>query len=266
MQPLLARTIHRPSVSLASRMSLAPQSIVTALQALTPTKYSWVASLCLIVYDHLITLDLEVEHVWTRPRSLSRSLFIWTRYFGHAALIVAVTVILLIRVYAVYNRNKHILYGMVGFRVLMTAATVTLWVFYIPIGLGPPPIDGITGCLSSTTSRLFAYSLVPTMSNEVLIQDSILYFSSIFGVLFTNGMIIFFAPQILVLVGFGFEYAVPCTMGSRLLLSMLQQASREHKSALPSDPVGYPVLDVRMQDLSTKHVERPVKIAPATSW
>ncbi|KAF8527354.1 hypothetical protein JB92DRAFT_910888 [Gautieria morchelliformis] len=217
--------------------------------------------------------------------------FFWWLGISILLLNLSVEVILLIRVYAVYNRNKHILYGVVGFRVLTTAATVILWVFYLPTGLGLPPIDGITGCLSPTTSKLFGYSFVPTMLNEillclfmlykawitykndygslllqVLIQDSILYFSSIFVVLFTNCMVIFFAPRILVQIGFGWEYAVPCTMGSRLLLSMLQQASREHKSALPSDPVGYPFSDVRMQDLSTRHVERPIKIAPATSW
>ncbi|KAF8461662.1 hypothetical protein JB92DRAFT_3071259 [Gautieria morchelliformis] len=159
-------------------MSLAPQSIVTALQALTPTKYSWVASLCLILYDHLITLDLEVEHVWNRPRSLSRpNIFTWNNLINHRRLATSDMPHSLWRsqVYAVYNRNKHILYGVVGFRVLMTAATVILWVFYIPSGLGPPPIDGITGCLSPTTSRLFAYSFLPTMSNEVILCLFMLY-------------------------------------------------------------------------------------------
>ncbi|KAF8483190.1 hypothetical protein JB92DRAFT_3101739 [Gautieria morchelliformis] len=323
-------------------MSFDPQSIVTALESrkseLTPTKYSWVASLTFMLYDHVTTLDVEVVNVWNRPRSLSKSLFIWTRYFGLASLIMAVTVsfhgslsnkvciflgitaiysllnfifssalftlggwlyplalkvkeylikaILLIRVYAVYNRNKYILCGLAGLLLLTIITTIILWVFYQPPALGLPPIDGMTGCIVPTTSIFFGLSFIPAMLNEVilcffmlyqawitykveygsqllkiLIQGSVLYFSSIFVLLLTNCLVLFFAPRSLMLIGVGWMYAVPSTMGSRLLLSMLQQASREHTSAFQSDHVRY-----RMQDLSTKRVEGPVKAASVTPW
>ncbi|KAF8508275.1 hypothetical protein JB92DRAFT_2953661, partial [Gautieria morchelliformis] len=111
----------------------------------------------------------------------------------------------------------------------MIITTVILAGFNHATVLGLPPIDGMTGCFIPTASILFGLSYIPAILNENgydsrllkrLIQDSVLYFSSIFVVLLTSCLVLFFAPRSLVLIGFG--------MGSRLLLSMLQQASREH--------------------------------------
>ncbi|KAF8462225.1 hypothetical protein JB92DRAFT_2839006 [Gautieria morchelliformis] len=47
----------------------------------------------------------------------------------------SIPVILLTRVHAVYNRQKRLLYGMVGFLLIATAATIAIWaVFYTTIG------------------------------------------------------------------------------------------------------------------------------------
>ncbi|KAF8503134.1 hypothetical protein JB92DRAFT_814090 [Gautieria morchelliformis] len=75
------------------QMSVNPQTVATVVESLTATKYSCVASLAFLLYDHVITLDDEVVNVWNRPRSLSRWLFIWTRYFGLASLTMTVTVL-----------------------------------------------------------------------------------------------------------------------------------------------------------------------------
>ncbi|KAF8529800.1 hypothetical protein JB92DRAFT_2859737, partial [Gautieria morchelliformis] len=47
------------------------------LDPVIPTKYSTVASLALLVYDHAITFDAEVVNVWNRPGSFGKILFIW---------------------------------------------------------------------------------------------------------------------------------------------------------------------------------------------
>ncbi|KAF8503129.1 hypothetical protein JB92DRAFT_2971538 [Gautieria morchelliformis] len=52
-------------------MAVNPQTVATVVESLTITKYSWVASLAFLLYDHVITLDVEVVNVWNRPRSLS---------------------------------------------------------------------------------------------------------------------------------------------------------------------------------------------------
>ncbi|KAF8520816.1 hypothetical protein JB92DRAFT_2893654 [Gautieria morchelliformis] len=295
-------------------MSLNPQLLVTALESIAPTKYSTVASLALLVYDHAITFDAEVMNVWNRPHSFGKILFIWTRYFGLSSLILAVTmffhgslsskvcsgffwweaisiivlnvsveVILLARVYAVYNSNKKIIYGVAGVRLVALVGTGIIWARYLPPGLGLPPIDGLTGCYAPTASRLFGFSFVQSSLTEIvlcfcmlykawityksnysspllklLIEDSVIYFSSIFGVLLTNSLVFFIAPRGLVLIALGWEYAIPCTMGSRLLLSMFEQAFRQQTLTGQSRP-GYLLSDIRTQGLSASasHVEPP---------
>ncbi|KIM45833.1 hypothetical protein M413DRAFT_295249 [Hebeloma cylindrosporum] len=46
-----------------------------------------VAALVITLYDHLITLDREVEYSWSRRWSKSKALFILARYFGDLLLI-----------------------------------------------------------------------------------------------------------------------------------------------------------------------------------
>ncbi|KAF8508278.1 hypothetical protein JB92DRAFT_2953667 [Gautieria morchelliformis] len=149
----------------------------------------------------------------------------------------------LLQVYAVYDYNKRILYGLAGFFLLTLTTMVILW-------LGLPPVYGITGCYAPTTSNLWGLSFVPAILNEIilclfmlykawitykndygswllklLVQDSLLYFAGIFVVLLLNCLVFSFAPRNLVEIGLGWSYAVPCTMGSCLLLGMLQKAS-----------------------------------------
>ncbi|KAF8503135.1 hypothetical protein JB92DRAFT_3098798 [Gautieria morchelliformis] len=284
----------RLPISFVRRMSDNPQTVATVVESLTATKYSWVASLAFLLYDHVITLNVEVVNVWNRPRSLSRWLFIWTRYFGLVSLTMTVTVqvlfhgslsnkvckffvwweaisialitasvevILIIRVYAVYDCNKRILYGVVALFLLLLITTGILWGFTGKVpdinilpSLGTHPIDSIAGCFAPTTN-LLGLSFVPAILNEVilclfmlyqawityknnhgsrllkiLIRDSVLYFSSISVTLLLNCLVTIFDPPFLRQIGFGWAYAVPCTMGSRLLLSMLQQASRDLES------------------------------------
>ncbi|KAF8507719.1 hypothetical protein JB92DRAFT_2958537, partial [Gautieria morchelliformis] len=58
--------------SFVRRMCVNPQTVVTMAESLTAVKYSWVASLAFMLYDHVITLAVEVVNVWNHPRSLSK--------------------------------------------------------------------------------------------------------------------------------------------------------------------------------------------------
>ncbi|EJT98737.1 hypothetical protein DACRYDRAFT_118528 [Dacryopinax primogenitus] len=42
--------------------------------------YVAIAAFCLMLYDHLLTLDVEVNLVWPAPLSLVKVLFLWNRY------------------------------------------------------------------------------------------------------------------------------------------------------------------------------------------
>ncbi|KAF8508961.1 hypothetical protein JB92DRAFT_559756 [Gautieria morchelliformis] len=292
-------------------MSVAPQSwAAMAKSDLILTEYSVLASLVLFLYDHAITFDAEVMNIWRGPRILGKLLFLWTRSFGLSSLIIEITVtfhgslsnkvctaflwweavsilianvsvdiILLARVYAAYNRNKQLLYGMVGLQLTTAVATLVIQVFYVPAGVGLPSVDNLTGCFAPSAPRNLAASLVPSLANEVvlclfmiykqwdgyrngfgssqlklLVQDSIIYCFCILAVHLTNLLVFYLAPRGLVLIAIGWEFAIPCTMGCRLLLNMLNHygsASGQRTILLQSHQnASYLLSDMRMQSHS----------------
>ncbi|KAF8532596.1 hypothetical protein JB92DRAFT_2841725, partial [Gautieria morchelliformis] len=285
------------------------------LDPVTPTKYSTVASLALLVYDHAITFDAEVVNVWNRPGgSFGKILFIWTRYFGLSSLIVEVTIlfhgslsnkvsifiypfscsgflwweaisitVLNVSVYAVYNNNKRLLCVLVGLCLMSPVVVGVICALYLPPALGFPPIAGLTGCYAPTISTLFGFSFVPSSVSEialcscmlykawitykyhygspllkVLVEDRSAFIVFIFAVRLTNILVLFIAPRSLVEIALGWDYAVPCAMGSRLLLGMFEQAFRQQTTTDQSrHSPSYPLSDIRWQELSASHVEPP---------
>ncbi|KAF8504250.1 hypothetical protein JB92DRAFT_2967659 [Gautieria morchelliformis] len=294
-------------------MSVASQSFVTMAKSdLTLTEYSMLASLVVLLYDHAITFDAEVMNIWRGPRTLGKLLFLWNRYFGVSSLIIQVTVtfhgslpnkfcsayiwleavsvliaivsvdiILLARVYAVYNRNKQLLYGMVGFQLITTAVTIVLFGFYMSAGVGLPSVDNLTGCYSPSASRNLAACFVSSLASEVvlcllmlyklwdryrneiassqlkrLVQDSLIYFFCILAVHLMNLLAFYLAPRGLDLMPIGLGFAIPCTMGCRLLLNMFNHygSARLHSGQNAS----YTLSGIRMQSISSKDVKPPV--------
>ncbi|KAJ6549948.1 hypothetical protein B0H19DRAFT_1264821 [Mycena capillaripes] len=55
-------------------------SVIVALQNVLTTRYVSVAGFVVLLYDHLLTLDDEVEFVWKAPKSLEKVLFLLLRY------------------------------------------------------------------------------------------------------------------------------------------------------------------------------------------
>ncbi|KAF8510093.1 hypothetical protein JB92DRAFT_462188 [Gautieria morchelliformis] len=300
-------------------MSVPPQSFVTMEKSdLTLTEYSALASLVVLLYDHAITFDAEVMNIWWGPRTLGKLLFLWTRYSGLSSLIIVVTVtfhgslsnkvcsvffwweavsilivvvsvdiILLTRVYAVYNRNRQLLYGMAAFRLITAVATLVIEVFYIRAGVGLPSVHNLTGCFVPSLSRNLGACFVPSLANAVvlcllmlykqwdryrneiassqlklLVQDSIIYFFCILAVHLTNLLVFYMAPLGLALVALGWEFAIPCIMGCRLLLNLFNHfgsASGQHTSLPQSrQNASHLLSDVRMQCIYSKDVNPPV--------
>ncbi|KAF8475420.1 hypothetical protein JB92DRAFT_3051623 [Gautieria morchelliformis] len=263
-------------------MSVAPQSFLLAIGV---TQYSALASLVLFLYDHAITFDAEVMNIWRGPRTLGKLLFLWTRYFGLSSLIIEVTGTfhgsLSNKVYAVYNRKKQLLYGMVGFQLITAAATVVILVFYLPAGMGLPSVDNLTGCYSPLGARNLGACFVPPLANEVVLCLLMLYKlwdryrnesgssqlkrlvqDSTVAVHLTNLLVFYLTRRSLVLMAIGWEFAITCTMGCRLLLNMFNHygsASGQDTTLLQSGRnASYPLSGVRMQSLSSRGVKPPV--------
>ncbi|KAF8496044.1 hypothetical protein JB92DRAFT_1080305 [Gautieria morchelliformis] len=176
------------------------------------------------------------------------SVFFWWQAITIVILNASVEVILLARVYVVYNCNKLVI--------------------YVLSGRGLPSLASLTGCSAPTTLNHFlAFAFVPpivvesilcfcvlykawiTYKNEYgspllkqLIQDSVRYFCSTFVVMSANLLVMSLASPGFMAFAFGWQYAVPCCIGSRLLLSMFGRSGKQPK---PS-PHSFMLSDMRM--------------------
>ncbi|KAJ6479708.1 hypothetical protein C8R45DRAFT_1101155 [Mycena sanguinolenta] len=56
------------------------QSIVAALQNVVTSRYVSVAGYVMLLYDHLLTLDDEVEYIWRAKNTIAKVLFLILRY------------------------------------------------------------------------------------------------------------------------------------------------------------------------------------------
>ncbi|KAJ7246749.1 hypothetical protein C8J57DRAFT_1724762, partial [Mycena rebaudengoi] len=105
------------------------------------TSYFAVAALTFLIYDHLLSFDLEIRFVWMRPKSWACCIYIWNRYFtlaiicistsvflwevksdkvcfiytlmqsvGATLIVVTVDIILLLRVWILFKKSRLLLY------------------------------------------------------------------------------------------------------------------------------------------------------------
>ncbi|KAF8574855.1 hypothetical protein K439DRAFT_1641916 [Ramaria rubella] len=209
------------------------------------TKYTTVVALAFLLYDsasqqHFL---LQVKYVWTQKWSFGKILYLY--------------------LYAVYNRNKKLLFTLLAiFVVGLTAVLVVvgLATARTPSFTATPeeinvenvmgPIQDFTGCYG-IINQLDFITWVPPLVFEailcflmlfkawtlyrrdwkdpllsVIIRDSVLYFLTMFAVLLGNCL--FWAlsgvvPSSLPDVAVNWSVAVPCALGSRLLLNIRER-------------------------------------------
>lgn len=142
------------------------------LQQILAGKYFFLATLSMLLYDHLLTLPEEVQTVWKKKKTFVLCLFLFVRYYAPIAVTIvavgyfstAITqdrcahwmlflplgvtmplmlfpgILMLIRVYALYNRNKLVLYGL-SF-VLLVQTIAGIWQYTVKGGTpAPDPIN-----------------------------------------------------------------------------------------------------------------------------
>ncbi|THG93229.1 hypothetical protein EW145_g8429, partial [Phellinidium pouzarii] len=167
---------------------------------------SGVAATACLIYDIIITLDQEMEYIWKyvrarmnvwrvtkRARALFRSawtppkmLYIFSRYFtlivqlvnmAGQMVIMGVEVLLMLRVYALYKRDKRIL----AVLVLTYAAEVTTLTVILGLALSKivsvaplhslfPADFPLSGCFPTVVPRFFDSYWIPS-----LIFESVLF-------------------------------------------------------------------------------------------
>jgi len=137
-------------------------ALIEAGVGIMQTKYASLATFALIIYDHLLTLDMEIEHMWKRNFSVVTALFYLTRYYFLLAFAVTLFLfvipvfgisscerallflplgagvpftlfpncIIALRIYALYGRNNKLALAMAVY--LAAQQGVGLWVDLTP--------------------------------------------------------------------------------------------------------------------------------------
>ncbi|KLO05499.1 hypothetical protein SCHPADRAFT_724041 [Schizopora paradoxa] len=62
-------------------LSLSLKYIASSVSSSLQTKYAYFAAYAIVIYDHLLTLDIEIEHIWKQKFSAVTFLFFLTRYY-----------------------------------------------------------------------------------------------------------------------------------------------------------------------------------------
>ncbi|KAF8527264.1 hypothetical protein JB92DRAFT_951913 [Gautieria morchelliformis] len=237
------------------------------------------ASLAFLLYDHVLTFDAEVQLVWNYPGWIfGKVLFLFNRYLGpftlipnilvhmspsvslkvcsgfrwvvttsEAITVFSVQLILMTRIYAVYERNRKllVLFGMLF--VAEIAGSIAVVDMGLPRGI-PRPSGISTGCYVAAQPPLYFIAWIPEIIGEsilcllmlykawtmyknsqsssllgLIIRDSVLYFVTMFAILLINCLVSAFASVNYLEVAISWTIALPCSLGSRLMLNMRER-------------------------------------------
>lgn len=260
--------------------SAVPHAYEVGFAHLMDNKYYILASSLINIYDHLLTFDEEVKYVWQAKISLPTCCFFVFRYVPpvvsivnffadhdprftgsvcsnwiwlpvtNAPIVSASTgVILILRVYAIYNRARWVLILLSA--IFLGEIAVMLW--SVPGGSPAVLPPGWVGCLPSkkpgTGNRLSAMFMAAlvfdssvfllTLSRSIylrfknstvgliqlIVRDGIIYFFIIFIVNLLNVFLLTLAPDDIGAINTPFASLITSTMVSRLMFN-LRSASR----------------------------------------
>ncbi|KAJ6571410.1 hypothetical protein B0H19DRAFT_660634 [Mycena capillaripes] len=187
-------------------MALA-NAIFTGLYDIQATRYAQLASSAIIIFDHIITLDEEVELIWKSSWSTGKTLFVINRYYTLASVIInnyalfspsltdsvslqffrwqgwtgliacmIAEVILQMRLYALYFLNKKVLALMVvTFMISSASSAVIMGKVLHGITALAHPIPGTTFCVPVGVPGYFFAFWIPIIGFESLLCGLALY-------------------------------------------------------------------------------------------
>ncbi|THU88779.1 hypothetical protein K435DRAFT_842063 [Dendrothele bispora CBS 962.96] len=170
--------------------------------------YLHLAGLVLLAWDHLLTFSMEVEYCWKGVGSFITSLFLFNRYFPLLGTVIitipifpsslpasscepfhifreivlvvteiVVSILLTIRIYAIYDRQKKILFYMASFGAILAG----LALFALFTKFGPPTKSAISltslGC--HTNLLLISHAAQEAAAWEALFVYDVLLFTMV---------------------------------------------------------------------------------------
>ncbi|KAJ7624812.1 hypothetical protein FB45DRAFT_924267 [Roridomyces roridus] len=178
--------------------------ISTGLHDIQATRYAQLASSAIIVFDHIITLDQEVDLIWKSSWSMGKILFIINRYYTLTSVIPTITdsvrlsvrlhffrwqgwtgliacmiaeVILQMRLYALYFLDRRVLALMVTMFIASSATSAAIMGTALSrISAVSSPLPGIiTFCAPSGIPPWFYAFWIPILAFESLMCALALY-------------------------------------------------------------------------------------------
>ncbi|TFK33408.1 hypothetical protein BDQ12DRAFT_691220 [Crucibulum laeve] len=179
------------------------EGLYEASEHIQITRYAQLASSSIILYEHLITLDSEVELIWKSSWSAGKALFLINRYYslfsvifnnyaffsntltdsfcrhffqwqgwtGLLACMIA-EIILQMRLYALYSLNKKVLVLMSSSFIIASAAAATIMgSVLMKITASAVVLPGTAGmfCVPSGVSDKFYTFWIPMLAFETLL-------------------------------------------------------------------------------------------------
>jgi len=177
------------------------KSLLDGLRHIQITRYSHLAASTVIVFEHLITLDEEINLIWNSSWSLGKILFLINRYYTLAAVVfnnysfffpthtdsfclsffqwqgwtglvgcMLAEGILQIRIYALYSLNKKILALMlICFLACSATSAWVVWTSLSSFGASAVAIPGGTFCVPFGVSPHFYVFWIPMLAFECLL-------------------------------------------------------------------------------------------------
>ncbi|KAH6899454.1 hypothetical protein BKA70DRAFT_733652 [Coprinopsis sp. MPI-PUGE-AT-0042] len=171
------------------------------IHQINASKYFQLAAFVMLIWDHFISFDEEVERIWKRRTSGLTILFLLNRYITPLQFIIIVTafhhpqwtnevcarfvafegastvamiaicqMVMILRIYALYAQNKMVLVGL-G---IVWAAQIIISSVGITLGFVAPLPPGYTGCIFTSSHRFF-----PALWVAPLITDSIIFLMTV---------------------------------------------------------------------------------------
>ncbi|KAF9455697.1 hypothetical protein BDZ94DRAFT_1315940 [Collybia nuda] len=166
-------------------MEAAPTELVLALlDDYVGVRYTNIAFLMLLLYDHALTFDLEVSRIWTLPWRMPKILFLINRYLIPPMLLCdfiakwtaiptilsigTVEVMLILRVLAIYAHSKPMTRFLISLFACEMIAWVTLSVSVIARTSSVTNNKLFTGCLFSAPTYFYTVWIPPVIFECVL--------------------------------------------------------------------------------------------------
>lgn len=296
-----------------SSSTMSPDT-VEYLSNIAGVQYALVGAFVWLVYDYVLCIGLEVKYVWFAPWGLPKILYIWTRYlglllmslmvwtssvsnqnpkyciaffnietWGSVWMMGTVSSILLLRIYAMYERSRKVAIFAVTISVSqIIAACVILGIQVITVYTPPPLLAqyNLPGCSTGDsppalvtywiarlafdsilllmvgykmTHRYVSYNKTDLL--DIMIKDNVSTFIFIFCVQSVNLFTYRLAPTELASVALPYSLATDIIMSTRLILHIREAffgPGEEAERSVDDKTIPLTPLRVRSQALNSQ--------------